>query len=548
MRDPSTPSVSLPPAAIPRPLAVGGWRLICVMVGIELGMLLAAMDQTIVGTAMPHILADLHGFAEYSWVATAYLLASTAMMPIYGKLSDMYGRRLFFVGGVTLFLVGSALCGTSQSMEQLIAYRALQGLGGGAIMPVVQAIVGGLFAPAERGKWQGLTVGIWGLASILGPWAGGWISDNWGWPWVFYINLPLGALAVLIAGLALPRMSQRQQHRIDYFGAAALIAATLLVLLAFSWAGSQYTWTSPTILGLLGGALGAIVVLIVVESHAAEPILSLRLFANGIFVVSLLTTFLVSSALLGSLYYLPLFFQGVMDQPATRFVVLVIPLMAGVMASSIVGGLILSRTRRYKLQAMIGLLVAALGMFLLSRMDVHTTFAELARNLLITGLGIGASTTLFTVIVQNAFSSRQIGQVTAALAFFRELGGTIGLAVLGSVMVNSFQDQFQRRLPAAVQQTLSPEQIAQLSHPEILLSPSAVTQLRGEFAAFGPAGDALAQQILNTLRMSLADAIARGFLFGAALLAVGFVATLALREIPLRTRHEANGHEQPGLS
>ncbi len=547
MRTERAPSASHPPGAalaLGSSRAVGGLRLACVMVGVELGMLLAAMDQTIVGTAMPHILADLHGFAEYSWVATAYLLASTAMMPIYGKLSDMYGRRLFFVGGVALFLVGSALCGTSQSMEQLIAYRALQGLGGGAIMPVVQAIVGGLFSPAERGKWQGLTVGVWGLASILGPWAGGWITDNWGWPWVFYINLPLGALAVLIAGLALPRMSQRQRHRIDYLGAAALITATLLALLAFSWAGTRYAWTSPTILGLLGGALGAILLLVVVESRAAEPILSLRLFANGIFVISLLATFLVSSALLGSLYYLPLFFQGVMGQPATRFVVLVIPLMAGVMASSIVGGLILSRTRRYKLQALIGLLVATLGMFLLSRMDAHTTFAELARNLVITGLGIGASTTLFTVIVQNAFSSRQLGQVTAALAFFRELGGTIGLAVLGSVMVNNFQDQFQRSLPAVVQQALSPERIAQLSHPEILLSPSAVAQLQGEFAAFGPSGDALAQQILDALRMSLADAIARGFLISAALLGVGFLATLFLREIPLRTRRQAT--EPPG--
>src|SRR5262249_2280205 len=275
--------------------------------------------------------------------------------------------------------------------------------------------------------------------------------------------------------------------------------------------------------------------LVIVELRVAEPILNLRLFTNGIFAVSLLTTFLVSAALLGALYYLSLFFQGVMGQPASRFVTLVIPLMGGVMASSIVGGQILSRTRRYKVQALIGLLVATLGLSLLASMDVHATFGELARNLLITGLGIGASTTLFTVIVQNAFSSRQLGQVTAAVAYFRELGGTLGLAVLGSVMVDRFQEQFQRNLPAAVQALLPQERIAQLNHPELLLSPGATAQVSGQFAAFGTSGQALAQQVVAALQASLADAIARGFLLGAALLGVGVMATLFLREIPLRT-------------
>src|SRR5262245_42257523 len=247
----TAPESAATTAAAPMPRA----RLALVLLAVELGMLLAALDQTIVGTAMPQILADLNGFEHYTWVSTAYLLAATVMVPIYGKLSDIYGRRIFFLGGMTLFLIGSALSGASQNMTELIAFRALQGLGGGAIMPIVQAIIGDIFPPAERGKWQGLTIGIWGLATIVGPPFGGWITDSWTWRWVFYVNLPLGAAALLVAAFALPRLRQPRAHRIDYAGAAMLVVTASALLIAFSLAGSSYAWLSPQILGLLAVTL-----------------------------------------------------------------------------------------------------------------------------------------------------------------------------------------------------------------------------------------------------------------------------------------------------
>src|SRR5438067_7627310 len=230
---------------------LGRGRLIAILIGVMLGMLLAALDQTVVGTALPRIVANLGCLEHYAWVATAYLLASTVSIPLYGKLSDIYGRRIFFIGGMIIFLAGSALAGTSQDMTQLIIYRGIQGLGAGALMPIALAIIGDIFPPAERGKWSGLITAVFGLATIIGPTAGGWITDNWGWRWVFYVNMPLGALAVLAAGLTLPKHSRHRTHQIDYLGAVALVAATVPMLLAFSWAGTQYAWDSVQIVGLL---------------------------------------------------------------------------------------------------------------------------------------------------------------------------------------------------------------------------------------------------------------------------------------------------------
>jgi EmrB/QacA subfamily drug resistance transporter len=456
------------------------------------------------------------------------------MIPIYGKLSDIYGRRIFFLGGMLLFLAGSALSGTSHDLTHLIAYRALQGLGGGAIMPIVQAIIGDIFPPAERGKWQGLTIGIWGLATIVGPTAGGWITDTWGWRWVFYVNIPIGIAAVLVSAFALPRQSQRRARRIDYPGALVLIAATSSLLLAFSWAGSEYAWTSPQILGLLAFALVMITVLILIERRVAEPIISPRLFANRVFTASVLATFLVSAALFGTLLYLPLFLQGVVGQTATNSGAFATPLMLGVIVSSVTGGQIIARTGRYKLQALLGMALASAGMFLLSRMNASTGEGEVVRDMVILGLGIGASMTIFTIVVQSAAPRQQLGQATANLQFFREIGGTIGLAVLGSVMTSRFQSAFQAHLPASLQNVIPPDKLAALENPQLLLSPGAVERIRQGFAALGPGGDALFQQLQGVIRISLSDAIAQVFTVGTGLILLGLLATLFLREIPLR--------------
>jgi EmrB/QacA subfamily drug resistance transporter len=438
-----------------------------------------------------------------------------------------------------VFLAGSALAGTSQSMEQLIVFRAVQGLGGGAIMPIVSSIIGDVFPPAERGKWQGMTVSVWGVASILGPPVGGWITDHWGWRWIFYINMPIGMVAVVITAFTLRRQLSHQRHTIDYLGVLTLAAATVPLVLAFSWAGTQYPWASPVILGLLISAVIMAGAFLLVERRAREPIIPPELFLNRIFAASVVTTFVVGAALFGSLYFLPLFVQGVIGQTATTAGVVLTPIMVGVILSSVVGGILLSKTGHYKVLALVGLATSTLGMFLLSRLGLNATEEEVARDMFVLGLGIGMSMTLFTIIVQNAFSPSRIGQVTGALSFFREIGGTIGLAVLGSVMTGRFQDQFQRHLPTALRQVIPPAQIAQLENPQLLLSSDAVGRMRHAFGAFGPAGNSLFQQLLATLHVSLADAITRGFLIGTLLTGTGFIATLFVREIPLRTSNQA---------
>lgn len=512
------------------------WQLVLLLIGIELGQLLTALDQTIVGTAAPRILADLNGFSNYAWIATAYLLTATVTMPIYGKLSDMYGRRYFFLGGMVVFLVGSALSGASQSMAQLIVFRALQGLGGGAIMPIVSSIIGDLFPPAERGKWQGVTVSVWGIASILGPPVGGWITDSWGWRWIFYINMPIGLLAFAITFFTLRQQIAPQRHAIDYLGVLTLAATTTPLLLAFSWAGTQYPWTSLVIIGLLAGAAVMAIIFVLVEQRAAEPILTPSLFRASIFTVSVIATFVVGAALVGSLYFLPLFVQGVIGQSATSAGVVATPIMVGVILSSVSGGLLLARTGRYKVLALVGFAVAAGGMFLLSRMGLYTTLDTVIRNMFVLGLGVGVSMTLFNTIVQNAFPANRIGQVTGALAFFREIGGTMGLAILGSAMTNRFADQFQRHLPDTLRHAIPPAQRAKLENPQVLLSADVVARVHQRFAAFGPAGETLFRQLMTTIRLSLADATTQSFVIGTLLIVAGFVATLFLREIPLRKR------------
>ncbi|HEX6122812.1 MAG TPA: MDR family MFS transporter [Ktedonobacterales bacterium] len=514
---------------------IGPGRLVPVLIGLMLGMLLAALDQTVVGTSLYTITGELHGFDEYTWVVTAYLLASTVGVPIYGKLSDIYGRRVFFIGGMVVFLIGSALSGTSQDMTQLIIYRGIQGLGAGSLMPIAQAIIGDIFPPAERGKWQGLFIAVFGLATILGPILGGYITDNWGWRWVFYINMPVGALALVATSLTMPNIVLKRRHRIDYFGSAALVLWAVPLLLAFSWGGNQYAWDSREIVGLFGFAALMLVVFLIIELRAAEPIINPRLFKTNIFSVSVLAMFLLSAGMFGAIIYLPVFVQGVLGQSATNAGVVLTPMMLGFMASSLVGGLLLSWTGRYKALALFGFAVASVGMFLFSRMDPATTNGELIRNMVVTGLGIGVMMSLFTIVVQNAFPFRLLGEVTATLSFFRSMGSTMGLAILGSIMTGAFTSHLQANMPAALQPYISPSEIAQhIGQPQA----GGSSPLQALLDKLGPQGAALAQQLMAAIKESLAQAITEIFMIGAAMMVIAFVATLFLREIPLRKSHK----------
>jgi EmrB/QacA subfamily drug resistance transporter len=534
--------------AIPEPQPLSATasrgRIIAILIGVILGMLLAALDQTVVGTALPRIVANLGGFAHYAWVVTAYLLASTVSIPLYGKLSDIYGRRIFFIGGMVIFLAGSALAGTSQDMTQLIIYRAIQGLGAGALMPIAQAIIGDIFPPSERGKWQGLIIAVFGSTTIIGPVLGGWITDNWGWRWVFYVNMPLGAIAILTAGFVLPRTVRRMRHTIDYLGAIILVAGAVALLLAFSWAGTQYAWNSGQIIGLFSAAAVLLTLFFWLETRTAEPIITPKLFTNSIFLVSVIAMFLVSAGMFGAILYLPLFAQGVLGDSATNSGVVLTPLMVGFMFSSIVGGQLLSRTGRYKILAIIGFAVAAAGMFLLSRMAVTTTQGEVVRNMIITGLGIGVMMSLFTIVVQNAFPYRQLGEVTASLNFFRSIGSTIGVAVMGTILTNAFQSNLQRNMPQALTRLAAARHLplTQLN-PQALLDPSQLVQLQHSFAVFGAQGLALFQQFIEAIRVSLSSAITNVFFLGFLIMLLGLFSVLFLREIPLRKSNAAQPAE-----
>ncbi|MGA7669689.1 MAG: MDR family MFS transporter [Nitrolancea sp.] len=513
-----------------------------VVASVMLGILLAALDQTIVGTAMPRIVADLGGLSHYAWVFTAYMLASTVTVPIYGKLSDIYGRRGFFIGGMIIFLGGSALSGMAHGMDQLIIFRAIQGLGAGAMMPIAFAIIGDVFPPSERGKWQGLTSGMFGIASIVGPTLGGWLTDSLGWRWVFYVNMPVGAIAIATAFFGLPKIRSSHKHSIDYYGAATLVAGTVPLLLAFSWAGDKYAWTSSQIIGLMLFSIIMIGVFLLIESRAEEPILSPRLFRNRTFTVANLASFLIAGGMFGAIMYLPLFVQGVMGDSATNSGAILTPMMLGFVVSSIVGGQIMSRTGRYKYLAIGSLVLAVVGMLLFSRLGVNSGHGALVRDMILTGLGIGTTMSLFTIVVQNAFPLRQMGEVTASLQFFRNIGSTLGVAVLGSLMTSRFHTEFYAKLPADVSAAVPKDQLAQLDNPQLLLSPDAVGQLKTSFAAFGSQGPHLFDQVMLTVRSALSVAITDLFVIGMVFMLLSLAVTFFLNEVPLRrTLAEAAG-------
>jgi EmrB/QacA subfamily drug resistance transporter len=432
---------------------------------------------------------------------------------------------------MVLFLLGSALSGTSQNMTQLVIYRGIQGLGAGAIMPIAQAIIGDIFPPSERGKWQGLFIAVFGLATILGPLLGGAITDHWGWRWVFYVNMPVGAVALVAAGLTIPGRFTQRQHKIDYLGSATLILWSVPLLLAVSFGGNELAWDSWQIIALFAVAAVMLAAFIVFELRAREPIITPRLFKSSIFTVSTVTTFLLSAGMFGAIAFLPYFVQDVLGETATNSGVVLTPMMLGFMFSSIVGGQLLSRTGRYKILALVGFVVAAAGMFLLSLMDIHTTNGDLYRNMVITGLGMGVMMSLFTIVVQNAFPIQRIGEVTSTLTFFRSMGSTIGLTVLGAVMTNALTSNLQANIPTALKPYV---QASQLSNVGQSSSSGGGINIQQIAQHFGQQTPLLLQQLATAVKVSLSSAITELFLIGAGMMILCFVLTLFLREIPLR--------------
>jgi EmrB/QacA subfamily drug resistance transporter len=488
-----------------------------VMVGVIMALFLASLNQTMVSTSMPRIVASLGGIELYSWVFTAYMLASTVTVPIYGKLSDVFGRRPVLLVGMVLFVLASLLAGFAQTMTQLIGIRALQGLGAGAVMPIAFAVVGDLYAPAERGKVQGFIGASFGIASLIGPLAGGWITDHLGWHWTFLANVPIGLLALAVVAMTLPK-TQRAHGAvsIDYMGAAFLVASLTPLLLWTSMGGHDFPWLSAQSLAMLGVALGFGAGFLWQERRAKDPIVHLGLFRNEVFTVAVGIAALTGMAMFGATMFIPLFAQGVVGLSATEAGAVTTPMTLALVVASSVSGNLASRTGRYKPLCLVGGVILAIGAFWMTRLGVDTTGWSLTAHVVLLGLGLGLTMPLIMLAVQNAVAREHLGSVTALVQFFRSIGGTLGVALLGAVMTNASKDAVTARLP-----NMPPDRAP---NPQALLAPEAAAQMP-------PA-------MLTILRESLAGALHSVYFYTFLIALAALALTFFLRELPMPKLHK----------
>jgi EmrB/QacA subfamily drug resistance transporter len=419
-----------------RPQYLSHQQILVVLAGLLAGMLLAALDQSIVGVALPRIVSELGGLDQLSWVVISYLLMTTATTPLWGKISDLYGRRLIFQIAIGLFLIGSACSGLSQNMPQLIAARGLQGIGGGGLFSIAFAIIGDVIPPRDRGRYQGYFGAVFGVASVAGPLLGGWLTDGAGWRWIFLINIPIGLGALIVTSWALRLPVVRREHRIDYLGAGLIVLAVSALILYLDWAGRDYGWTDPLALALLAGSLVLGAWFVVVESRADEPIIPLALFRNAVFRVGNIFGFLAGVTMFGALIFLPLYFQGVMGFSPTLSGLAMLPTVVGIFGSSITAGQLISKNGRYKIFPILGAAIIVTALMLMGRLDVDTPYWQVALFTLMFGAGLGLTMQTILTAVQNAVDVRDMGTATASTTFFRQLGAAIGAAVFGSVLAS----------------------------------------------------------------------------------------------------------------
>ncbi|MGX1613008.1 MDR family MFS transporter [Micromonospora chalcea] len=444
------------------PPALPARQIRLLMFGLMTGMLLAALDQTIVGTALPTIVGELGGINHYSWVVTAYLLASTASTPLYGKMADLYGRRPVFLFSIGMFLLGSLLAGLSQNMTQLIVTRGVQGIGAGGLMTLAFTIISDVVSPRERGRYQGLFGAVFGVSSVAGPLVGGYFAET-NWRWIFYINVPLAILAIVVCWHVMRLVPfERREHTVDWIGAALLVAGVSCLLLALSWGGAEYAWGSGVIVGLFAAGVVLGVLFVVQEARTREPILPLRLFRSATFALANAAGFVLGLVMFGSIIFIPLYLQIVKGASPTRSGLLMLPMMAGVIITSIITGRAMSRIGRYKWFPVAGAAVLVVGMLLFQQLQVATTLWAAFGYMVVIGIGLGLCMQSLILAVQNAVSVRDLGAGTSSATFFRSLGGSFGVAILGAVLSSRLTSELAGRLPGALAQ-LPPEQRAAVS-------------------------------------------------------------------------------------
>jgi EmrB/QacA subfamily drug resistance transporter len=486
-------------------------QILIVMSGLMAGMFLAALDQSIVGTALPRITSELGGLDKLSWVVTAYLLTQTASTPLWGKISDLYGRKLIFQAAIVIFLIGSFAAGASQNIEELIAFRAVQGLGGGGLFALALATMGDVVPPRERGRYGGYFGAVFGTSSVLGPVLGGFFADGPGWRWIFYINIPIGLLALVVTSMALQIPHTRREHVIDYLGATTIVASVSSLLLFTTWAGPDHGWTSPLALALVAAGIALAIAFVFVEARASEPIIPLELFKISVFTTANLYSFILGFAMFGAIVFLPVYYQVVKGFSPTESGLAFLPMVVGIFSTSISSGIVMSRTGRYKIFPIVGSIAVLIALLLLSQIGVATPYWQTALMIYLFGAGLGFSMQIVVTIVQNAVDRRHMGTATSSVAFFRSMGGTFGAAVFGAVLSSRLATHLaDSGFTGAQSGSINTNNVARIAHlPE---------PIHGI--------------VLNAFANSLDDV----FLWAVPTILVALVVSLFIKELPLKSR------------